>query len=86
MQGEPSLQTVLRFFPTKNPFQPKRVSLTEEGNTQDTPTKVKIISHNALMSSQWIPHPLDKNNIYLLRPMMPPKQKRLLLDAHKISK
>ena len=44
-------QTVLRFLPTKDPFHPKRVSLTEEGNTQDTPNKVKNNFHTSLVFS-----------------------------------
>ena len=32
----PVFQTALRFLPTKAPFHPKRVSLTEAGNTQYT--------------------------------------------------
>ena len=46
MQRGPALQTILCFFPTKEPVQPNRVSLTDE-NTQDTPKRVKSISYNA---------------------------------------
>ena len=53
MQRGPTFQTVLRFFPTKKPFQPNRVSLINNRNTQDTSKRVKSISHNALVFSQW---------------------------------
>ena len=49
----PTLQTFLRFLPTKNPFQLKRVSLTEEGNTHKTPKREKNTSHKALVFTQW---------------------------------
>ena len=52
MQRGPAFQTVLRFFPTKKPFQPNRVSLINNRNTQDTSKRVKSISHNALVFSQ----------------------------------
>ena len=45
--------TVLRCLPTQAPSQPTRVSLTEEVNTQHTPSKVKNIFHTSLVFSQW---------------------------------
>ena len=48
MQTGPALQTNL-----KKPFQPNRVSLTEDKNTQDTLKRVKNNSHTALFFSQW---------------------------------
>lgn len=49
----PAFQTVLRFLPTQTPFHPKRVSISEEGNTQYTPNNVKNNSHTSLVFSQW---------------------------------
>ena len=49
----PTFQTVLHFLPTKDPFQPKRVSLTKEGITQDTANKVKNSFHTSILFSQW---------------------------------
>ena len=46
-------QTTLRFLPTKDPLHPKRVSFTEEGNTQDTPNNEKSNIHTSLIFSQW---------------------------------
>ena len=46
---KPAFQTVLRFLPIKDPFHPKKVSLTEEENTQDTPNKVKNNFHTSLV-------------------------------------
>ena len=43
----------LCFLPRKKPFQLRRVSLTEEGKTQDTPNKVKSRYHNTLLLEQW---------------------------------
>ena len=51
MQRGPTLQTVLRFFPIKKPVQPNRVSLIDNGNTEDTLKRVKNISHNAFFFS-----------------------------------
>ena len=48
-----ALHAFLRFLPRKKPFQLRRVSLTEEGKTQDTPNKAKRRSHNALVLEQW---------------------------------
>ena len=48
-----ALHTFLRFLPTKEPCQLRRVSLTEEGNTQDTPNKVKRRSHKTFVLEQW---------------------------------
>ena len=50
---EPAFQVALHFLPTKDHFHPKRVSLTEEGNTQYTPNKVKNSFHTSLFFSQW---------------------------------
>ena len=53
MHKGPALQTFLHFLPTKDPSQLKRVSLTEEGNTHETPKIVKKnISHKALVFTQ----------------------------------
>ena len=52
MQRGPAVETVLHFFPTKKQFQPNKVSLIEDRNTQDTTKRVKNISHNALVFSQ----------------------------------
>ena len=48
-----AFQTVLRFLPTKDHFHSKKVSLTEEGNTQYTSNKVKNSFHTSLVFSQW---------------------------------
>ena len=74
MHQGPTLQTFLRFLPTKDPFQLKRVSLTEEGNTHETPKRVKNISYKPLVFTQWrsdlwILHSFDKDNTYLLKPI-----------------
>ena len=75
MQRGPTFQTVLRFFPTKKPFQPNRVSLINNRNTHDTPKRVKasptmlLSFHNEEGGGQWIPLSPDKNNNYLLRPI-----------------
>ena len=47
-----ALHTFLRFLPTKEPCQLRRVSLTEKGNTQDTPNKVNSKSHKTLVFEQ----------------------------------
>ena len=44
---------VLCFLPSQSPSQPKRASLTDEGNTQHTPNKVKNNFHTSLVFSQW---------------------------------
>ena len=48
-----ALYAFLRFLPTNKPFQLRRVSQTEKGNTQDTPNKVKSRSYNTLVLEQW---------------------------------
>ena len=68
-----TLQTFLCFLPIKDSFQLKRVSLTEEGNTHETPKREKNIFHKVLVFTQWrsdlwIPHLYDKDNTYLLKP------------------
>ena len=52
MQREATLHTLLRFLPTKEPCQLRRVSLTEEGSSQDTPNKVKSNSYRTLVFEQ----------------------------------
>ena len=47
-----AFQTILRILPKKDLFHPKRVSLTEERNTQDSPNKVKSNFHTSLVFSQ----------------------------------
>ena len=47
-----ALHAFLCFLPTKEPCQLRRVSVTEEGNTQDTPNKVKSKSHKTLVFEQ----------------------------------
>ena len=47
-----ALHTFLRFLPTKEPCQLRSVSLTEKGNTQDTPNKVNSKSHKTLVFEQ----------------------------------
>ena len=49
----PSCQTALRFLATKDPLHPKRVSFTEEGNTQDTPNNERSNTHTSLVFLQW---------------------------------
>ena len=48
-----ALHAFLCFLPTKEPCQLRRVSVTEEGNTQDTPNKVNSKSHKTLVFEQW---------------------------------
>ena len=47
-----TFHTLLRFLPIQAPSHPTRVSLTEEGNTQHTPNKVKNRFHIVLVFSQ----------------------------------
>ena len=47
----PSCHTFFLFVPTKEPLHPKRVSFTEEGNTQVTPNKERSNIHTVF--SQW---------------------------------
>ena len=49
MQRGATLHTFQRFLPTKEPCQLRRVSLTEEGSTHDTPNKEKSKSHKTLV-------------------------------------
>ena len=53
MQKGLAFQSFLCFLPTKVPFQPKSVALTEKGSTHDTPKRVNNISHKALVFTQW---------------------------------
>ena len=48
-----ALLTFLCFLPTEEICQLSRVSLTEHGNTQDTPNKEKSNSHKTLIFEQW---------------------------------
>ena len=48
-----AFQTTLHILPTKVPFHPKRVSLTEKGNTHYTLNKVNNNFHTSLVFSQW---------------------------------
>ena len=49
-----SFQAFLRLLPTKDPNQPRRVSLTEQGRTQVTPKRANNNSHKTLVFVQWI--------------------------------
>ena len=47
-----AFHTVMYFLYTQAPSQPNRVSLTEEGNTQHKPNRVKNSFHTSLVFSQ----------------------------------
>ena len=49
-----SFQVFLLFLPTKDPHQPRKVSLTEQGRTQVTPKRANNNSHKTLILMQWI--------------------------------
>ena len=47
-----NFQVFLRFLPTKDPNQPRRVSITEQGRTQVTPKRANNNSHKTLVFVQ----------------------------------
>ena len=49
----PPLHTFLRFLSTNEPCHRNRVSLTDDGNIQDTPKTAKSNSHKTLVFTQW---------------------------------
>ena len=70
----PALHTFIRFFSKNEPCHPNRVSLTDDGSTQDTPkrqssTPTRLLSlHNGQGDGLWILPKHDTESIYSPRP------------------
>ena len=70
-----AIQAFLRFLPTKEPCQPRRVSLAESRRTHITPNRAKTSSHKTLALEQWI-------KMWLIVSSSSQKRKHLLAMFH----
>lgn len=71
------IQAFLHFLPTKEPCQPRRVSLTETGRNHNTPKRTNNNSHKTLALVQLI-------RIWSIDSSSTPQKKHLLAKCHSL--